>query len=115
MYRPQKSAQMTTPCRLQMPTTENINGALKKTYSNAEYVTMCNFSTYSSADSESDGVGVVAENMTVTTFFDPAIVSGCRLVNLENGLLYEIVGAPENVEMRNMFSVFKVQRVRGGA
>ena len=115
MYRPQKAAQMTTPARLLLPKSENVHGVIKKTYTEAAYITMCNFSAYSSAETESDGLGVVAENVTVTAFYDPAISAGCRLKKLDDGAVFEIVGTPENVEMRNMFCVFKVQRVRGGA
>lgn len=116
MHRPNKAQQMTTPVLLQTPAAgENINGVYKKSYADAAAPIMCNFSTYGSTERESNGVIVVEENITVTTWYDPAIMAGCRVKRLDDGAVFEIVGDPENVEMRNMFCVFKVRRVRGGA
>lgn len=114
MHRPNKAGQMTTPAILQKPTTEKINGVLLKSYSDAGAPFMCNVSVYG-AERESNGVAAVEETATVTTWYNPDITADCRIKILPAGAEFEIIGTPENVEMRNMFCVFKVKRVRGGA
>ena len=47
------------------------------------------------------------EDMTIEDVFEAAR-SG-------DGELYEVIGTPENIEMRNQYSVVKVRRVSGGA
>jgi hypothetical protein len=37
------------------------------------------------------------------------------MVRLSDGAVYDIIGEPENLEMRNMFLKFKIRRVKGGA
>jgi hypothetical protein len=36
-------------------------------------------------------------------------------VRLSDGAVFDILGEPENIEMRNQFLKFKVRRVKGGA
>lgn len=115
MFRPQKAAQMTTPCMLQTPETGIFEGVPVKTYTDSGKPFTANFSSYGSTERESDGVLVVEENITVTTWFCPDLAAGCRIKRLTDGAVFEIIGQPENVEMRNMFSVCKVRLVRGGA
>lgn len=115
MHRPQKAAQMTTPCMLQSPTYKLENGGRVKVYKDAPAPFLANFSTYGSTEHESNGAVVVEENTTITTWYNPAIVAGCRVKRLTDGALFDIIGEPENVEMRGMFSIVKVRRVRGGA
>ena len=115
MHRPQKAAQMTTPCLLQSAETVNNLGVVSKVYSDNGKPFAANFSTYGSTERESNGVVVVEENTTITTWYNPAIVAGCRIKRLTDNAVFEVVGEPENVEMRNMFSLIRVKRVRGGA
>lgn len=115
MHRPSKAAQMTTPCMLQTPETSNIMGVLSKTFTDSGKAFTANFSTYGSTEIVSNDVLTVEENTTVTTWYSPDLVAGCRIKRLTDGAVFEIVGEPENIEMRNMFSVCKVRRVRGGA
>lgn len=115
MYRPQKAAQMTTPCMLQTPESINITGVVTKTFTDSGKAFTANFSTYGSTERTSNDVLTVEENTTVTTWYSPDLAAGCRIKRLTDGAVFEIVGEPENVELRNMFSVCKVRRVRGGA
>ena len=49
---------------------------------------------------------------TVETWYRPDIKADCRL-RLTDGAVYEILGAPENIEMRNQFCKFKVRAIEG--
>ena len=118
MFRPEKAAQMTTPCKLNTFITSNKNCVSKKMFnenSSKDVTFFCNFSSYGTTEREINGLYVAEENITVTTWYNPDIVAGCRIKRLTDTAVFEIIGEPENVEMRNMFSVFQVRRVRGGA
>lgn len=106
---------MTTPMLLQTPASAYVGGVLKKTFTDAAQPFLCNFATYGGTEREVNGVYSVEDTATVTAWFDPAITSDCRVKRLTDNAVFEIIGEPENIEMRNVFTVFKVQRVKGGA
>ena len=55
---------------------------------------------------------IIMEGRLVT---DPEIKSGDRIKLLESGAVYDIIGQPENIELRNQEMSFKVNRIKGGA
>ena len=117
MFRPNKAAQMTTPLRLQAAETAKINGVNKKTYKDVEGnngIIWVNFATYGGTETTVNGLLVVEETATITTWYRPDIKSDCRVKRLTDNAIFEIIGEPENVEMRNMILIFKVRRVKGG-
>lgn len=121
MYRPNEAGQMTTPLRLQVPKYATFNAVKQKTYESVDGVIMANFKTYGGTEKEINGVLVVEDTAQIVCWYRPDITSGCRVVLLDgsedtaNARCYEILGDPENIEMRNQFLKFKVRRVKGGA
>ena len=115
MYRPIEAAQMTTPTRLQTPTNDRIMGVNKKTYADVSGVVMVNWKSYGGTETTNNGVLSVEDTAQIVCWYRPDIRSDCRLVRLSDGAVYEIIGEPENIEMRNQFLKFKVRRVKGGA
>ena len=99
---------------LLVPTTTTVLGVSKKTYEQDGIVRFCNFSTYGGTESESNGLLTVEDTAQVVTWYEPDITSGCRLLLLESGAVYDIIGEPENIELRNQDMTFKVRRVKGG-
>ncbi len=121
MYRPNEAAQMATPLRLQVPKYATFGGVNKKTYENKDGVIMANFKTFGGTEKEVNGLLVIEDTAQIVCWYNPDIKSNCRVVILDgnedtaNARCYEILGEPENIEMRNQFLKFKVRRVRGGA
>lgn len=115
MYRPNEAAQMTTATRLQTPITDKTLGVHKKTYADVSGVVMVNWKSFGGTESTVNGVLSVEDTAQVVCWYRPDIRSNCRLVRLADGAVYEIIGDPENIEMRNQFLKFKVRRVKGGA
>ncbi len=115
MYRPSEAAQMTTPVRLQTPTSGKTLGVSNKTYAEIAGVVMVNWKSYGGTESTSNGVLSVEDTAQIVCWYRPDIRGDCRLVRLIDGAVYEIIGEPENIEMRNQFLKFKVRRVKGGA
>ena len=115
MFRPSEAGQMTTPLQLQQPVTTVSYGVSKKTYENIKGVVMANFKTFGGTEKTDNGIITVEETAQVVCRYRPDIKSDTRIVLLQTGATYEILGDPENIEMRNMFLKFKVRRVKGGA
>lgn len=121
MFRPSEAAQMTTPLRLQKPTSAVSYGVNTKTYKNIDGVIWANFKTYGGTEKTDNGVLSVEDTAQVVCWYRPDIKSDCRVVLLDgkedtdNAKRYEILGEPENIEQRNMFLKFKVRRIKGGA
>ena len=121
MFRPNEAAQMTTPLRLQQPQNVSLYGVNKKTWENINGVIMANFKTYGGTEKNDNGVISVEDTAQVVCWYRPDIRGNCRVVLLDgnedttNPTAYEILGEPENIEMRNMFLKFKVRRIKGGA
>jgi hypothetical protein len=115
MYRPIEAAQMTTPMRLQTPTSEKTLGVSKKTWADVSGVLRVNMKSYGGTETTIDGVLSVEDTAQIVCWYRPDIRSDCRLVRLTDGAVYEVIGEPENIEMRNQFLKFKVRRVKGGA
>lgn len=113
MFRPAKANQMTTSMQLLTPKTENILGVDKKTFSE-DMTFSCNFSTYGGTESVSNDVLSVIDTAEITCWYNPRIKGDCRVKRLSDGAVYEIIGEPENLEMRNMLLKFKIKRVKGG-
>ena len=115
MYRPIEAAQMTTATRLQTPTSTQTLGVSKKTYADVSGVVMVNWKSYGGTETTNNGVLSVEDTAQIVCWYRPDIRSDCRLVRLSDNAVYEIIGEPENIEMRNQFLTFKVRRVGGGA
>ncbi len=115
MYRPSEAAQMTTAMRLQLPTIDTAYGVGTKVWRDSNLVIQCNFKTFGGTERISNDVLIVEDTAQIVCWFHPDIKSECRLVRLSDNAVFEILGTPENIEMRNQFLKFKVRRVKGGA
>lgn len=115
MKRLSKGYQKATPFMRLVPKTENINGVVVKTYEPDGAVRFCNFSTYGGTETVVNGLLVVEDTAEVTTWYEPDITSADRIRLLETNTDYDIIGEPENIELRRQEMSFKVRRVKGGA
>lgn len=115
MYRPIEAAQMTTAMRLQTPVTTATLGVSKKTWADVAGVVMVNMKTFGGTETTNNGVLSIEDTAQIVCWYRPDIRSDCRLVRLTDNAAFEILGEPENIEMRNQFLKFKVRRVKGGA
>ena len=110
MYRPRSP--FSTVAELYGCTTERVLGVTAKTYNKIDDI-FCSFKTYGGTETTSNGITVVSDTAEVETWYRPDITSS-SVIKLNNKT-YEVIGEPENIEMRNQFMKFKVQAVRGGA
>ena len=106
----------TTPLFLLIPTYANIKGTTIKKYPSLEDSIRINasFKTYGGTEATVNGVYTVIDTANIETWFRPDIKSDC-IIATTDGARYEILGEPENINMRNQFLKFKVRRAKGGA
>lgn len=110
MYRPQSP--FSTVAELYGCTTERVLGVVSKKYTKIDDI-FCSFKTYGGTETTSNDLLVVNDTATIETWYRPDITSSSQIRLGDK--IYEVIGQPENIEMRNQFMKFKVQAVRGGA
>lgn len=114
-YRP--SNPFDTPLRLLIPTYTTQSGVKRKTFPSVESGSLFfgSFKTYGGTERDVNGIYSVEDTANIETWYRPDIKSGCAVAIAGTSAIYEIIGEPENIEMRNQFLKFKVTRVKGGA
>ena len=90
-----------------------VKGSLVKTYISPGTTFYCSFRTFGGTERENNGLTVIENTATIETWYDPELTSDCKIEI--GGVSYEILGVPENIEMRNKWYKFKVRATRGGA
>lgn len=117
MYKPKEANSFTTPMKLQVRAEILVSGAKEITYTDAlnDPLVFCSFKTYGGTESVNNGLLTLVNTATVITWYRPEISGSCRLIRLQDNSIWEIIGEPENIEMRNQILILKVRRVTGGA
>jgi len=111
MFKP-NSQQFSTAIRVQHRIVDNVNGADDITYVPETDINFCNWKGMGGTESTESGVLVIEDTATLTMWFNPSISEKDRiLLNDINELAYEVIGMPENIEMRNIYLMVKVKRV----
>lgn len=111
-YRPQ--GPFNVPLFLFVPETKTAKGSTKKIYPNKGILIMCTFRSFGGTEVVKNDVITVEDTAIVETWFRPDIKADCILKD-EEGISYEILGTPENINKRNQFLRFKIKAKRGGA
>ena len=102
-----------TAAELLIPTYTTSKGVPKKTFPSKGIAINCSFKTYGGTESAVNEVYAVIDTANVETWYRPDIKADCRLKVLATGKVYEVIGAPENIDLRNQFCRFKVRAVEG--
>lgn len=116
MYRP--NANFNVPMKLMIPEWRNALGVDKKAYPapddiSDDLIFYGNFRTFGGTEKMINDVYSVENTAVIDTWYRPEITAECRILLLTTGDIYEIIGVPENIEMRNQFMKFKVKYVGG--
>ena len=101
---------------LLIPRYRTIKGVPQKEYPKLEDGLCFNgsFKTYGGTEAVHNGVYSVLDTGSIETWYRPDIKGDCRVALAQTGAVYEVIGEPENINMRNQYMKFKVQRVKGG-
>lgn len=116
------------PLVLLIPTYKNISGVANKVYptikealadldekGNSINLFFGSFKTYGGTEKNVNGIYSIEDTANIETWYRPDIRSNCRIAVANTEAIYDILGEPENINMRNQFLKFKVKRVKGGA
>jgi head-tail adaptor len=72
--------------------------------------------TFGGSESTENGVYSIVDTAMIDTWYRPDITPGCRIAIADAPhQVYEVIGSPEDIEMRNQYMRLRVQRVKGGA
>lgn len=117
MARFKLAAPLSVPMMLLVPSYREGYGVDVKSYPdiNDGILIYGSFRTFGGTEREVNGLYSVENTATVETWYRPDIKSNCRIGLPQTGEIYEILGEPENIEMRNQYLMFKVTQVKGGA
>lgn len=102
---------------LLIPQYSDSYGVTVKTYPTMENGIQINgnFKTYGGTERNSNDLYSIENTAIVETWYRPDIKSNCRIGLPQTGEIYDILGEPENIEMRNQYIKMKVIQVKGGA
>lgn len=92
--------------------TDRVKGVLKKKREKETKTRYCSFKTFGGTEVEKNGTIAVENTATIETWYTPDIKEKDAIEI--GGVTYEILGTPENINMRNQFMQFKVKAVKGG-
>lgn len=114
-FRP--SEPFNVPMRLLVPTSERIQGVLKKGFSDPESSELFfgSFRTFGGTENVQNGVFTLIDTATINTWYRPDIKADCRIYLCETEQEYEIISDPEDITMRHQYLQFKVRKVGGKA
>lgn len=113
MYRPRSP--FTVAMIVSNHATQNVCGVTTKSNATQSFLIKGSFKTYGGTEQEKNGLYSILDTADVETWFNPEIKSGSRITLADDtSKVYEIIGEPENIEMRCQFMKFKVQRTKGG-
>lgn len=110
-YRPKEP--FSTVVELYNPTYQVVKGVRKKVYPETGEVINCSFKTYGGTESTSNDVLTVIDTANIETWYRPDITSASQI--RLGTKVYEVIGEPEDIELRHQFLKFKVRGVKGGA
>lgn len=104
-----------TPIELLIPSYTTQKGVPVKSFPAVGIRLNCSWKTYGGTEMTTNDLFTVIDTANVETWYRPDIKADCRVRLLSTGDVYEIIGKPENVNVRNQFVKFKVRAVEGGA
>lgn len=104
-----------TAIELLTPTYTYKKGVPTKSFQSEGVRLNCSLKTYGGTETTNNDLYTVVDTANIETWYRPDIKADCRIKVLATGQIYEIIGNPENINMRNQFIKFKVRAVKGGA
>ena len=110
-------APLATQLVLLKPSYSEVYGVPTATYPDMEHgeIFMGSFRTFGGSEREVNGQYSIEKTATIETWFREDIKPDCRIGVPQTGEVYQIMGAPENIELRNQYMQIRVIAIEGGA
>lgn len=105
------------PMKLLIPLTTKVKGVVKKTLPGPDNAPLIfgSFKSYGGTETTSNDTYTILNTAWVETWYRPDIKSDCAIYLCDTNETFQIIGAPENIEMNNQYLKFRVQKVGGEA
>lgn len=112
-YKP--TAPFNVAMKLLVPTSQRVQGAVKKTFSEPQdsFLFFGSFRTFGGTESIKNDVYTLINTATIDCWFNPNITADCRIYLCDTEEVYEIISDPEDINMRHQYMQFKVRKVGG--
>lgn len=116
MVKPKEIHALITPVKIMKRVITWVSGAAESSYIEPdEPILFCNFKTFGGTESVVNGQIVNIATATLTTWYRQDIQSPDRIILLSDNSVWEIIGDPENYEMRGQYMQLRVKKISGGA
>lgn len=112
MYKPASIREFVTPARHKKNIEVIINGRVVKEFAEVGKV-KGKFKLKGTSEIAANGLKVVNDKTSYTTWWKKDFEAGDRLEI--GGADYEVIGTPENVEMRGRYAILNLEKIGGGA
>ena len=112
MYKPANIREFVTPAEHKTAAVVEVNGHLTKQYNKVGNL-RGKFKQKGTVETAANGLTVVIDKTTFTTWYKSNVKA--KDVLTINGADYEIIGTPENVEMRGRYMIINLEKIGGGA
>ncbi len=106
--------------KLLIPTYQTVKGVRQKIYpdptkDDGGIRINGSFRTFNGTETTSNDTVTVVDTATIQTWYRPDIKSDCRIWICETGFTYDIIGDPEDINMRHQYVQMRVQKTGGKA
>ena len=111
------TAPLNVPLMLLVPEYSDAYGVATKNFPDISdgILIYGSFRTFGGTERDVNGLYSIENTATIDTWYRPDIKSDCRIGVPQTGEIYDILGEPENINMRNQYLRLKVIQVKGGA
>lgn len=100
------------PMWILKPEKKTVKGSTKYIYPETGEQIFVSFRSFGGTEKVVNDVLAIENTAVIDTWYRPDITSDCRLMD-KDGRKYEILGTPENMQMRNQYLRFKVRQLEG--
>ena len=112
MYKPAKISEFVTPAVHKKPTYSEVNGRQVK-----EFAVVGNlrgkFKQKGTSEMNANGLIVVNDKTSFITWWKTDFEA--KDIITIGGVDYQVIGTPENVEMRGRYAILNLEKISGGA
>lgn len=101
--------------KLLIPTETKVKGVTTKTFPEPKdgILIFGSFRTFGGTEKVINNVLTIINTGTIDTWYSPEITADCRVYLCDTEALYDIISAPEDINMRHQYLQFKVRKVGG--
>lgn len=108
------------PMKVLIPTYSTVKGTRQQSFADPvtlsdDYLFYGSFRSFVGSITTENDLSVTLNTAYVETWYRPDIKSNCRIYLCDSGDVYEVVGDPENIELRHQYLKIRVQKIGGAA